>query len=109
MISHSIRCLQIQNLRSRFTDRLETALSQLGDSNTRYANLQSSYDLSREELRRTEAELKRSHEEISELERKIAKLQSDMETREVQVCVHSLVKWLHIVTHMVSLYLGLPK
>ncbi|KZS10484.1 Uncharacterized protein APZ42_025035 [Daphnia magna] len=73
---------EIQQVRNRFTDRLELALTQLSDSNTRYANLLTSHDLSRQELERSSKEQLRLRQKIESLEHKLAQLQMDMEERE---------------------------
>ncbi|XP_057373998.1 protein quick-to-court-like isoform X1 [Daphnia carinata] len=73
---------EIQQVRSRFTDRLEAALTQLSDSNTRYANLLTSHDLSRQELEQNTKEQLRLRQKIESLEQKLAQLQIDMEDRE---------------------------
>jgi hypothetical protein len=75
----------MQDVKSRFTDRLESALTQLSDSNTRYANLLTSHDLTREELERVGKEKVCLRQHIESLERKIAQLQNDMEERETLV------------------------
>lgn len=72
-------------MRNRFTDRLELALTQLSDSNTRYANLLTSHDLSRQELERSSKEQLRLCQKIESLEHKLAQLQMDMEERETMV------------------------
>lgn len=72
-------------MRNRFTDRLELALTQLSDSNTRYANLLTSHDLSRQELERSSKEQLRLRQKIESLEHKLAQLQMDMEERETMV------------------------
>ncbi len=76
---------ELQNIKSRFTDRLESALNQLGDANTRYANLLSSFENSREELETSRMELKEARQMIPELEKTVTKLQLDIESRELLV------------------------
>ncbi len=80
----------MQDVKSRFTDRLESALTQLSDSNTRYANLLTSHDLTREELERGEKEKVGLRQHIESLERKVAQLQNDMEERETLVLYNNL-------------------
>ena len=75
----------MQTIRARLTDRLEQALEQLGESNTRYANLMSSYDRNRDQLNAAEAELKTLRETLTRHEQLIARLQSELDERETQV------------------------
>ena len=44
-------------MKNQFTDRLEAALIQLSDCNTRYGNLLLKYDECHEKFRKTETEL----------------------------------------------------
>ena len=75
----------MQTIRGRLTDRLEQALEQLGESNTRYAILMSSYDRNRDQLNAAEAELKTLRETLTRHEQLIARLQSELDERETQV------------------------
>jgi chromosome segregation ATPase len=75
----------MQEVRSRFTDRLESALTQLSDSNTRYANLLTSHDFIRGELERGEKEKVCLRQHIELLERKVVQLQNEIEERETLV------------------------
>ncbi|XP_046457196.1 protein quick-to-court-like isoform X1 [Daphnia pulex] len=102
---------EMQDVKSRFTDRLESALTQLSDSNTRYANLLTSHDLTREELERVGKEKVCLRQHIESLERKIAQLQNDMEERETLeyetrekelIQIESLTRELAEKTEMIS-------
>lgn len=77
--------MQIQNVRGRLTDRLEQALGQLGDANTRYANLLSSYELNRGELKRAEQDMLLLREKLAEQERRLSQFQAESDERETRV------------------------
>lgn len=79
----------MQDVRTRFTDRLELALTQLGDSNTRYANLLTNYDHIKEELKQAETEHLRLRQQIVDLEHKVTQLQIEMEDRETLVILNN--------------------
>lgn len=78
----------MQEIRNRFTDRLESALTQLSDSNSRYANLLTNHDLTRGELEREKKENICLLQHTEKLEKKVVQLQNDIEEREILVLLN---------------------
>lgn len=76
---------QVRDIKSRFTDRLEQALTQLGDSNTRFSKLLGNYDTCKEELRQSEVEKACLERKLKDLEECFTQLRNSMQEHETQV------------------------